>query len=134
MNVEVGQRVWVISSPDEDCDRDLIWGYGVVTFVGDRTEVKFDNGSGGMFPNECMYPEVQKGKPVSWKAVSGYLRTNGWELTYEPVDGLSAYHWRSPKGISGSAFRSAHPDSPPEAVMLEALRDGLIWFTELTTN
>jgi hypothetical protein len=131
--LEVGMRVAVISSPDGNCERDVIWGVGVITHIGSRTEVHFDNGNGGMFPHECIYPELTSAAPerVSWREVSGHLRTNGWKLTYQPVDGLPPYHWRSPQGISGSEFRSNDPDNPPEAVMLEAIRDGLVEFTHL---
>lgn len=129
------QRVWVISSPDANCAEDVIWGRGTITHIGSRTEVMFDNGSGGMFPHDCIYPEVTSPCPekVSWREVSGYLRVNGWEVTYSPIDGLPAFKWRSPDGISGSDFRSNHPDSPPEAVMAAAFKAGLVRFIELSS-
>ena len=49
--IRVGMRVLVVTPPDEHCDREVMWGAGVVTYTAERTEVIFDSGGGGMFPN-----------------------------------------------------------------------------------
>lgn len=60
-NIQVGMRVVAITPKDEHCSHDIEWGKGVVvkTTPGPdgRTEVKFDSGSGGAFPNSCIRPE-----------------------------------------------------------------------------
>lgn len=57
--IKVGMRVTVMNPTDEHCNRDITWGTGKVTYTAERTEVIFDNGSGGMFPNRCIYYEVK---------------------------------------------------------------------------
>jgi hypothetical protein len=49
---KVGDRVSVIT------DEGFLVGTGKVTYIAERTEVIFDNGSGGMFPNRFIRPEL----------------------------------------------------------------------------
>jgi hypothetical protein len=127
-DITPGTRTLVVSPSDPACPREIVWGVGrVVKRAGGRTEVKFDNGSGGIFPNACIRRE-----PDTWKLVAERLRAAGWVVNYAPAfHGLPPFLWRSPDGLSGSEYRSSHPDSPPEAVMKEACRRGDVYFTHL---
>jgi hypothetical protein len=123
--IKVGMRAIVMSLPDKDCERCLVWGHGVVNYTEERTEVYFDDGSGGMWPHAWIYPE-----PKTWADVGYWLRLVGWEIRPVPVpaSGLPQLLWRAPDGISAHDFRSDSPDAPPEAVMEYAFRRGDIGF------
>lgn len=56
--IKVGMRVAVVSTADEHCPHDIVWGVGVVTHKGSHTEVAFDDGNGGVFPHwRIRHPE-----------------------------------------------------------------------------
>jgi hypothetical protein len=67
----------------------------------------------------------------TWAEVAGGLRAAGWRTYFHPAPGLPSWVWRSPDGVSGSDYRSIHPDSPPEAVVRAAYDAGLIGFLYL---
>ncbi len=67
----------------------------------------------------------------SWAEVADGLRRAGWTVEFKPLMDMPDYLWRSPKGISGSDYRSNHPQSPPDAVMRDAFKSGIVGFLEL---
>lgn len=55
------------------------------------------------------------------------LVKKGWDVTYLPLVDHPPFVWRSPSGMSGSEFRSWHPELPPRAVRAYlAKQQGLI--------
>jgi len=68
--------------------------------------------------------------PTTWAEVAAHLRRNGWTVRKRPLGwgDYPPYEWRSPDGCSGNTWRSHDPDSPPEEVMRDAHRSGLVDF------
>ncbi len=123
--IQKGMRVIVASMPDRHCDHAVVFGHGRVTYTAERTEVMFDNGSGGMFPHKNVHPE-----PKTWADVGHWLRLVGWEVSYEPTS-LPPICWRCPADGDTVSYRSASPDEPPEGVMAAAYAKGDIGFLHL---
>jgi hypothetical protein len=44
----------------------------------------------------------------TWQQTAAWLRGKGWTVEHLPLDDLPPYVWRSPDGVSGSDYRSAH--------------------------
>jgi hypothetical protein len=106
-------------------DREIAESYGLCPVCGGlcKTRERRLNGNDRCV-NGHVYPSRESVGPDL--GLSELLNSNGWTVANKPLDGHPAYQWRSPSGLSGDTFRSHSPHMPPEPVIRQAWRDGIL--------